>query len=167
MHALYVLSVWLHILAVVVWVGGMMFLGVVLVPALRRPEHRSLYPSVIQVVGTRFRWVGWVALGLLVASGLLNLSYRVGWSGIVSAQLWRGDFGLALAIKLGLVAVILLLSAAHDFAIGPRAGALMRADPASRRAMRMRRLASWMGRGNLLLALAVVALGVIMVRGWP
>jgi len=33
--------------------------------------------------------------------------------------------------------------------------------------MRLRRLASLFGRLNLLLAFALIGLGVILVRGWP
>ncbi len=75
--------------------------------------------------------------------------------------------GRALGVKLLLVAVILVFSALHDFLIGPRATALGRADPTSPEAIRVRRQASWIGRLNLLLGLVVIALGVVLVRGWP
>ncbi|MBX6378285.1 MAG: DUF4149 domain-containing protein, partial [Clostridia bacterium] len=74
-------------------------------------------------------------------------------------------FGRALVLKLALVVVILALSTVHDFAVGPRATAAARADPASAAAVRLRRLASRLGRLNLLLALAVAALAAALVRG--
>ncbi|MFQ5682260.1 MAG: DUF4149 domain-containing protein [Candidatus Binatia bacterium] len=150
------------------WIGGMVFLVVVLVPAIREPAHQAVASSLVHWTGQRFRWVGWVCLGLLILTGVFNLAYRgFGWLDLWNGQLWQGSFGTSLEIKLLLVAVILLLSVVHDFNIGPRASDLMQSNPASPKAARLRRQASWIGRLNLFLALAVVALGVMLVRGWP
>lgn len=167
MHVFYLLSVWLHILAAVVWIGGTVFLVLVLVPATRQPEYRGISVSLIHWTGVRFRWIGWVCLGLLLLSGTFNLAYRgVGWVDVWSGQLWQGPFGRVLGIKLLLVGLILLISVLHDFAIGPRATVMGQQNPASPRAVQLRRQAVWLGRFNLLLALVVVALGVVLVRGW-
>ena len=166
MHALYLVSVWFHILAALVWIGGMVFLALILIPVIREPEHRGLAVSLIHRTGVRFRVVGWACLGLLIVTGTFNVTYRgFGWTDAVSGRLWQGIFGRILALKLGLVVAILLLSAVHDLFIGPRATVLLRANPSSPEAMRFRRGASWIGRITLLLALTVVALGVMLIRG--
>lgn len=166
MRVLYLLSVWLHILAAAVWVGGILFLVLVLVPAVRRPEFRQSAASLIQWTGLRFRWVGWIALGLLILSGSFNLAYRgVGLTTLLSAGFWEGRFGRTLGVKLFLVAAILLTSAVHDFWIGPQATRLWEEAPDSEAARRLRRRAASLGRLNLLLALTVMALGVMLVRG--
>ncbi|MBI4240282.1 MAG: DUF4149 domain-containing protein [Candidatus Rokubacteria bacterium] len=164
MRGVYLVSVWLHILAAAVWIGGMGFLVVVLVPVLRRPEHRAAAPALICGTGVRFRWVGWISLGVLLASGTFNLAFRgIGWADVTTGRFWQGPLG----IKILLVAVILLLSALHDFVVGPRAAALGQANPGAPEAVRLHRQAAWLGRFNLLLALVVVALGVMLVRGGP
>lgn len=166
MRALYVASVWLHMMAATVWLGGMLFLVLILVPVLRRREYEGIASGLIHRIGVRFRWVGWICLGLLLASGTLNLAYRgFGWEDIWSGRLWEGPFGRALGVKLFLVAIILVLSALHDFVVGPRATAMWQEDPAAETARRLRRTASWIGRLNLILALVVVLLGVLLVRG--
>lgn len=168
MRTLYLLSVWLHLLAASVWIGGMAFLALVLVPVLRRPENRRSAASLFHWTGVRFRAVGWACLGLLVLTGIFQLGVRgFGWRDLLGGRLWAGPAGRILALKLFLVAGVLGLSAVHDFAIGPRATALWQADPASPQAWRLRRQASWIGRLNLLLALGAVALGVMLVRGTP
>lgn len=168
MHTLYLVSVYLHILAAVVWIGGMAFFVAVLVPLLKRPELQARAGALIHWVGLRFRAVGWASLGVLVVTGTFNLYARgVRPSDLSSGAFWRGGFGLALGIKLSLVAVILTISALHDFWIGPRATALMQQAPETARAVHLRKLARWIGRTNMILALAVVALAVILVRGWP
>ncbi len=66
----YEVSVSLHILAACVWVGGMIFLAAVVLPILRQPGYRSVAVPLIQAAGIRFRWVGWMALGTLVLTGI-------------------------------------------------------------------------------------------------
>ncbi len=166
---MYQLSVLVHILAAMVWIGGMLFLALVVVPAARGmpPAERS---ALFHLVGPRFRTVGWVCIGLLLATGVVNTAYRgVTWDNMFTAALWMGDFGRVLALKLGVVAVMLLLSLFHDFVLGPasvRAHKLGEAEP-SAEATALRRRASWLGRITTLLALIVVALGVMLVRGVP
>lgn len=166
MQTLYILSVWLHILAAIIWLGGMLFLVLVLVPVLRRQEYRGVAGSLIHWTGVRFRWVGWVCLALLLASGMLNLGFRgFTWQDLWTGRLWQGPFGRALGVKLLLVALILLLSVLHDFVIGPRATASWQRAPEAVETRRLRRTASWIGRLNLVLGLIVVLLGVLLVRG--
>jgi copper resistance protein D len=168
MKLLYLGSVWLHLLAAAVWLGGMIFLALVMVPALRRPAIHGVAAPLIQWTGERFRWIGWLCFGLLLASGTFNLAYRgFTWSDLGNGRLWQGPFGEALAIKLLLVAVVLVISGAHDFYLGPRATAVWQANPSGDQATKLRRQASWIGRLNLLLGLAIVFFATMLVRGWP
>ena len=67
-----------HLLAVLTWVGGMLFVAVVLVPVARRLEDAALRTRLVQDVGRRFRTVGWIALMLIVATGFGNLARSSG-----------------------------------------------------------------------------------------
>ena len=166
---MYQLSVLVHILAAMVWVGGMLFLALVVVPAARSlpPAERS---ALFHLVGPRFRTVGWSCVGLLLVTGVVNLAYRgVMWENLFTAELWSSEFGRVLAVKLVVIAVMLVLSILHDFVLGPasvRAHTPGEARP-SAEALTLRRQASWLGRITTLLALVVVALGVMLVRGAP
>jgi putative copper export protein len=110
------------------------------------------------------RNLGWISFGVLLVTGIGNLAGRgfdladLGW------RLWAGPFGRALTWKLTLFAAVLLLSAVHDFWLGPRASM---ATPGSVAALRARRIAGWIGRLELLLGLAIFAFAVMLVRGWP
>ncbi|HEX6996778.1 MAG TPA: DUF4149 domain-containing protein [Gammaproteobacteria bacterium] len=168
MQTIHFISILLHILAAVVWIGGMVFLGVVLIPALRRSELGAKTVEVIHRTGVRFRNVGWACLALLVATGVVNLTrWGVDWQRFTSADLWGSTWGRVLAVKLALVVAALAISGVHDFVIGPRATARLRQQPGSEEAKRLRRLAGWMGRTNLLIALVIVALAIMLVRGVP
>lgn len=135
---------WVHLMAAITWIGGMLFVALVLVPVTRRLADPALRARLFQETGRRFRTVGWIALGLLLASGLGNLWLRPYLLGVPRFQ-W----------KLGLVALALVLSAVHDFLLGPRAGRAG-ADP------RLRARASWLARANVLVVLVVVLLGLAL-----
>jgi copper resistance protein D len=158
--------VYLHLIAAVVWIGGMFFLPLVLVPVVRREDARTR-ALLMSAVGQRFRTVGWVMIAVLLVTGVWNLFNRqIPLAAILSPELFRGAWGHVLAAKLALVAAILVLSAVHDFWIGPTSTRAGQGDDRAR-AERLRRLASWLGRLNALLALAVLWLAVMLVRGLP
>jgi putative copper resistance protein D len=166
---LYQLSVFIHILSAIVWIGGMLFLALVVVPTTRQmpaPERAALFG----VVGRRFRTVGWVCIGLLIVTGIVNSAYRgVTLDNLFSDELWGSPFGTTLATKLGVVAVMLALSVYHDFVIGPASVRLgSQGQPDSlKEAQRLRKLASLIGRVEAILALVVLALAIMLVRGVP
>lgn len=165
MSPLYYASVTLHVLAAMLWLGGMLFLGAVGAPVLRAVEPAELRQRLFHLLGLRFRTVGWVAIAVLVLTGVVNLHYRglLRWEGVLgSAAFWGTGLGRALAWKLASVAVMLLASAVHDFALGPRAGALAAGTP---EALRLRRQAALLARGNALVAIVLVMAAVRLARG--
>ena len=166
---MYQLSVFIHIFSAIIWVGGMFFLALVVVPTTRHlpPAERG---ALFNTVGVRFRTIGWVCIGLLILTGLINSAYRgVTWESLFSGQILASSFGRLLMMKLGLVVVMLILSVFHDFFLGPASTrALQRHAPdEAPKIERLRRQASVIGRVNGLLALAVLALAVMLVRGAP
>lgn len=166
MHTFYLFSVWLHILAAIVWIGGMVFLGAVLVPVLRQDEFKHIRTPMLYATALRFRWAGWATLAVLVVTGFLNVWLRgYGWSAWLTASFWQSPWGTTLGWKLAFVTVVLVMSAVHDFVLGPRTMRVLEANPDAPEAERMRRWASWMGRLTLLLSLVILALAVALVRG--
>jgi copper resistance protein D len=65
-----------HVVGALVWVGGMLFVALVLVPVARHLADADLRRRLITAIGVRFRTVGWVAVGLVILSGLGNLWLR-------------------------------------------------------------------------------------------
>ena len=100
MGVLYLISVWLHILAATMWLGGMIFLMLVVVPALRTGE-RATAIRMMRDSGRRFRSVGWMCFALLVVTGSFNLWWRgVGFADLFDAEWARTPFGRVLWVKL-------------------------------------------------------------------
>ena len=131
-----------HLAAALTWAGGMLFVALVLVPVMRRLPDPVLRRQLMHDTGVRFRLVGWIAIVVLVASGLLNVWLRP--ELLTLTRFW---------VKVALVATAIVLSVVHDFVLGPRAG---RTDtPPSVRVQ-----ASWLARLNTLVVLAIVLLGL-------
>lgn len=167
MHALYLLSVWVHILAATVWAGGMFFLVLVVVPWLRKGA-RSDAAGFLRETGERFRSVGWACFFVLLTTGTFNLWFRgVRFSDFGRAEWLQSPFGTTVVVKLGAFLLMLVVSLVHDFVVGPRATRAIAAGPGSKEARVERRRASLLGRVNVLLALVLIGAGVMLVRGVP
>lgn len=162
--SLYHLNVTLHVLAALLWLGGMFFLGVVGAPVLRRIEPAALRAQLFNQLGVAFRKVGWWSIAVLLVTGVLNLHFRgmLEWELWSSAAFWQTRYGFALGVKLACVTVMLTLSAVHDFVHGPAAARL---QPGSPEALRHRRQAAWLARVNALVGLILVFAAVRLARG--
>jgi copper resistance protein D len=165
MSTLYYINVTIHVLAAMFWLGGMFFLGVVGAPVLRAVEPPALRQRLFQQLGLRARSLGWWAIVVLLITGVLNLQFRgwLQWSGVLgAAAFWHTGIGVALAIKLAAVATMVLVSAVHDFVLGPMAGRLAAGSP---EALTFRRRAALLARANALLGVIIVVAAVRLTRG--
>jgi putative copper export protein len=165
-QTLHLLSIWLHILAATIWIGGMAALGLLLVPLLRRERFQDVARPLLYASALRFRWIGWGALGILIVTGLVNVRAQgVTWSTWLEPSFWGTAWGAALGWKLVIVTLTLGMSAVHDFHFGPKAIRLMKNAPESPEAERMRWWSSWVGRLTLLLSLAILWFAILLPRG--
>ena len=94
-----------HLLAAGAWFGGLFALGYVLI-------NRT--PGATAVLH-RFSGMGYIAVAVLVGSGLVNSWYLVG----SVANLFATPYGQLLLVKLGLFSGMLLLAAANRFWLVP------------------------------------------------
>ena len=70
------LIVWLHLVAAVSWIGGMVFLSVVLVPILKREPFASQKALLFLAMARQFRVVVWGMIAVLLFTGPLLLHQR-------------------------------------------------------------------------------------------
>jgi uncharacterized membrane protein len=144
-------SVWLHLLGVVVWIGGVMYQAHVLVPAARRNAATPLMEML-----RRARRVTWVAIALVVLTGFYNVTLL----GPLDRALQSGAV-LLLALKFMLVLAAVGVAGQRDFAQVPR---LARALAAGEDPGPALSAIAWMDRVVLLLALVIVYLGLAVSR---
>lgn len=161
----YYVVVTIHVLAAMLWLGGMLFLGAVGAPVLRAIEPAALRQRLFHDLGLRFRSAGWTSIAVLVTTGVIMLHARglLRWSGVLgTAAFWRTTVGIALAAKLATVVTMIVVSAVHDLVLGPAAG---RATPGSSEAVALRRRAALLARFNAVVAVLLVASAVRLARG--
>ena len=165
MSSLYYANITVHVLAAMVWVGGMLFLALIGAPMLRGVEPPALRQRLFREIGLRFRSTGWWAIGTLLMTGIINLQFKgwLRWDGVLgSLVFWRTPMGHLLAFKLVAVAAMLAVSAVHDFVVGPRASG---AQPGSPEALALRTRAAHLARANALLGVLIVGVAVRLARG--
>ena len=154
-HNLYLASIWLHLSAMAVWIGGMVFLAAVALPGLRRGGPAAV-GEFLTWATPRLRAVGWTCLVVLGMTGWAQLEFR--------DMAWNAN--AVIVTKIAVYVAIVAISVLHDFWLGPRASIALRDDPGSPATNRLRRLAMSMGRVTALLALLAVTLGVFIARGF-
>jgi putative copper resistance protein D len=161
---MYYTTVTIHVLAALLWLGGMFFLAVVGAPVLRRIEDVRLRRDLFKQLGVQFRNVGWMAIGVLLVTGVLNMHFRgvLSWPTLSDPAFWATRYGTALGWKLGAVAVMLGIQAVHDFWFGP---ASSRAEPGTPEAIALRRRAALLARLNALVGVVLVIAAVRLARG--
>ena len=164
MSPLYWVNVTLHVLAALLWLGGMFFLAAVGAPVVRSIDDPALRRDLFRALGEQFRKAGWAAIAVLVVTGFLNLHFRgvLRWDVLSDAGFWGTPYGHALAWKLLTVTVMLAIQAVHDFVHGPAAS---RSEPGSSEALAMRRKAALLARLNAVVGLVLVYAAVRLARG--
>ena len=175
---MYQAAVFIHIASAIIWIGGSLFLALVLIPVLRRfapepgqpPSEPTLPPDMLGIIARRFRVISWICIALLVATGLyiLPTRYGIGFGDFFSLG---GHFVGTLQVKVILVAIVIWLSVIHDFIIGPYTSRLieeMRAGATPPGYLpALRKSVVWIARINVLLTILIVIVAVTMTRGTP
>lgn len=157
---MYFTLVVLHLLAAVTWIGGMIFLSLVLAPLVRGRKEAPEFMALFRSAALRFRPVVWMAIAVLLTTGPMLLAHRGvnvanpgSWSGIVT-------------VKLILVSLLLFLTLLHDLVFGPQVSRVS-AIPDSQRTPSEQivfKTSRWLPRLSLLVALAVVIAATMLAR---
>lgn len=152
--------IWLHLLAAVSWIGGTIFLSLVLAPSYRALASKPDAGALFRTTARRFRLVVWGAAAVLLLTGPMLVLFH-GWP-LFEPTRWPSSLG----IKLSLVAVLLLMTLAHDLVLGPRVRAILVLLPDKRTVSDQRVLAAaaWLPRVALVLSLAVLFAAVMLAR---
>lgn len=147
------LILWLHVVGVLLWIGGLSFQALVLFPLLRRPEATAEHLRLGLRLEVRFRRLLWPAVGLVLFTGLVNL-LNVWQATVLHGISLPPSFLGILSVKLAGVLGIVGLQAGQQWLVHPRRlAALAHGLPAQQ-------LQEWTWRLSLVgLGLAAMVLG--------
>lgn len=155
---LWTLVRFLHVLGAATWVGGMIAIGAVAVPAARAAGDRDAGRRVMISAGRRFGVLGAVAWVVLLGSGFGLLHHR----GLELGDLPDSDYGRRLIAKICLLAAMGVVTGLHALWQGPRARRLEEAGDLES-ARRWRLVGAGFDAFLLLAALATLWLAVSLV----
>ena len=158
------IPIWLHIVAATVWVGPQFFMFIVMVPAVRAITDRETRLRVLRLVTTRFAWLAWSAMVILVLTGISNVFDHEDESGISVLNFdWR--YSWIFFTKMALVGLMIALTALHSFVVGPRQMALAEQEEEdSEEASRLRRSGIILSAVNLVAALATIFAAALLAN---
>ena len=114
---LWTLVRFLHVLGAATWVGGMIAIGAVAVPAARAAGDRDAGRRVMTSAGRRFGVFGALAWSVILVSGFGLIHHR----GLELADLPDSDYGHRLIAKICVLAAMGVVTALHALWQGPRA----------------------------------------------
>ncbi len=144
----------LHVLAAAVWVGGTVALVFIAVPMARQFEGENRAKA-LRRLGQGWRPLGWSMLAILGGTGLVLAGHDGVYSGDASAE-----FYAVFAVKVALVAALVIGAAVHDFWLGPGLARQIRES----RPQTLRRPLVVVGWCNFALTLTVPVLGTVLAH---
>jgi len=153
---------WIHILAATIWVGPQVFLFVAAVPAVRTIEDLQVRTRVMRVITTRFNYLAWGALTVLVITGIANLYEH----DLEVDQLFDLNFGVVFQVKMTLLIATVALTGLHSFVLGPRVLRMQESAVDAAEIAPVRRWSIIVSAVNMLLALGIVFCGALLSSSW-
>lgn len=106
--------VWLHILAVVVWIGGIVYTAYVAGPLLRSPDYSS--PALLERLVHRFQRLSRELLYVILVTGVFNMIFR----GTLIEFRFSSKFLTFVGVKFTLLLVIAALQVYYSLKLIPQ-----------------------------------------------
>ena len=147
------LITWIHLIAAMTLVGGLVFAQFVLNPVVQKEFLDQKAKEIIRLVARRFRTIAWVCLITLILTGAYQMLNESG-----SARI-ETNWGVVLMFKLLLFAIAFGLILIHDFIIDPHA-------PPSKNIAKPSSLPSSSRADNLQKAIIFMTLAVLLVASY-
>lgn len=161
-----IISNYLHILAMSVWVGGMFYIMLVEVPVLRSNLGASEFSKNMTLLGKRFQKVGWVLLIILLMTGLSNIMLEDS----IADMMKNENYLKSIVVKLILFTLMVINTAIHTFYLGPKMSTLAEKsstennDDLSAEYDKLKKRSIISSAFSLLLSLVIIYYGLIASR---
>lgn len=111
------LAYWLHMLATVAWIGGLVAMSLYVIPAARRSLDQDAYIRFLGNVQGKLQRIGWLSLAILIATGLFQLSAHPSYEGFLAIN---NPWAMAIFAKHMVIGGMVLSSAYITWVLNPR-----------------------------------------------
>jgi uncharacterized membrane protein len=78
------ITFWLHMVATVVWIGGLTSVSFLVLPAARKTLDSSAFSMLLAQIQRRLQQIGWFSLALLVLTGMFQMSASPAYEGFLA-----------------------------------------------------------------------------------
>lgn len=120
------LMFWVHLVATATWIGSLIAISLLVLPAARRALGAADQLSLIELIQRRLEPLTWFSVSVLVVTGLFQMSVNPNYNGFLSTS---GRWSLAMLTKHILVGTLIAVSAVHTWDVLPTLRrALLRKD---------------------------------------
>jgi len=103
---------WLHLLATVTWIGGIVAISILVLPAARKSLSPPDQLAFLEALQKRLEPLAWFSLSRWIATGLFQLSANSHYNGFFNVST---QWSLAILVKHGLVGVMIVVSAVQTW----------------------------------------------------
>ena len=107
---------WLHMLATVTWIGSLAAINLLVLPASTRTLKLVDQLSFLAAVQKRLEPLAWFCMGLLLVTGLFQLSTSPHYDGFLNTST---QWSLAILVKHGLAILMVVVSAIQTWEVLP------------------------------------------------
>jgi uncharacterized membrane protein len=152
------LAYWLHMLATVAWIGSLVTISVLVIPAARRVLDPKAYADLLGQLRRRLDPLSWASLLVLAATGLFQMSINPNYHGFLAIN---NRWAVAILLKHLLFLVMVVISAYLTWGVIPRlqrAALLLAHGKDVPEAFHFQQQEALLLRANLVLGLLVLAL---------
>ncbi len=111
------LAYWLHMLATVAWIGGLVALSLFVIPAARRTLEGEAYARFLGNVLGKLQRIGWLSLTVLVGTGLFQLAAHPSYEGFLAVT---SPWAMAIFAKHMVIGGMVISSAYITWVLNPR-----------------------------------------------
>lgn len=126
-YRLFVIARALHILSLVIWIGGLATVTTVILPLTRRLDSNEQKVWLFDQVERRFRPQARIAWLIVGATGLYMLAWLQAWHRFADLRFWWMDFMVALWAVFGLILFVM-----EPLVVGPRVRARLTQETLTR-----------------------------------
>jgi uncharacterized membrane protein len=107
---------WLHMLATVTWIGSLAAINLLVLPASRQTLKLADQLRFIAAMQKRLEPLAWFSMGLLVVTGLFQLSANPHYDGFLATST---QWSLAILVKHGFSVILAVTSAVQTWEVLP------------------------------------------------